>query len=730
MSSAELKTFIDNAKSSGMSDIKIFLSIMDSPKFSKGVKKGNEMGMDNRQIAAGLGLNISRAAADPNAEAQKEVKRQAKVAGPTKAWESALLGASDLGAGILQGASYAADGVSGGLNKLLGTNLDTKSYERVTKARKDVSDFHNLRRQENNQGFDGLRLAGQVAATAPLGAAARGYQGAKVLSAAGAKVAAQNAGVGALIGGAQFAENAKQRAGNTILGGVGGAVGGALGEKVGQGVNKLSKRVLPSQQATSGQIDQTIEITLNQADEVGGKAGIKLSDLPTQVQNQLRAEVKKLMQQGRKPDAQTLQRLSVFKDLKQKGFDLKPTAKQATGNAQLWTKESNLSKLEGAEKLAKKYSQDHVMLKDLLDDFEVKTGGTMSDEYQVGDELFKSLRSQDQGRNDYIAAMYNQAKNHTGNDLLLDGGRFAANMKASLDEDLVDSSLVPAPLWKKVEAFANGDKPFTLAEKEILVKQINSRMSGADSQTRFALQSVRNALEREVDASLEAFGDTLNTGAKLAWDDARKAASGRFGLIDRTPALQKALADAEPDKAFDQLVWRGNVRELESLVKEIQHNPEVLNGVRQAVVKRISDKSIGVAGNFSPKAMSDSLKAIGDRKLSLLFSPEEIRHLKNIDLAGRYLISQPPGSNVNNSNTASALMNHLSSFSKLPVIKDVVNRWVVPPVRGVNAQIKINQGSNALSKTAQAVPQAPADLSLIEKLVKAGVISGANISNE
>ena len=40
MSSAELKTFIDNAKSSGMPDIKIFLSIMDSPKFSKGVKKG------------------------------------------------------------------------------------------------------------------------------------------------------------------------------------------------------------------------------------------------------------------------------------------------------------------------------------------------------------------------------------------------------------------------------------------------------------------------------------------------------------------------------------------------------------------------------------------------------------------------------------------------------------------------------------------------------------------
>src|SRR5690606_37071349 len=111
-------------RGSGASDTKIFLAIMDSPKFKKGIEKGNAMGMTNRDIAAGLGLNIPRTAADPEADAKKEVKKQAKAVGPTKAWESALLGASDLGAGVLQGFSYAADGVSGGLNKLLGTNLD------------------------------------------------------------------------------------------------------------------------------------------------------------------------------------------------------------------------------------------------------------------------------------------------------------------------------------------------------------------------------------------------------------------------------------------------------------------------------------------------------------------------------------------------------------------------------------------------------------------------------
>ena len=158
MSSAELKTLIDTARSKGTPDTKIMLMIMDSPKFKTGIEKGNAQGLTNRQIAAGLGLNIPEAKAfDP-----KDAKRaQAKAAGKTQAWESALLGFSDLGAGGVQAASYAADGINSGLNKLLGTKFDTNSYSRVTKQRKDINEFHDMRRQENGQGIDGWRLGGQ-----------------------------------------------------------------------------------------------------------------------------------------------------------------------------------------------------------------------------------------------------------------------------------------------------------------------------------------------------------------------------------------------------------------------------------------------------------------------------------------------------------------------------------------------------------------------------------------
>ncbi|WP_180122974.1 hypothetical protein [Acinetobacter sp. YH12086] len=723
MSSAELKAFIDKAQSSGMSDINIYLAMMDSPKFSKGIKKGNDMGMTNRQIAAGLGLNIpEHRAVNPKLEAEKA---QAKEAGKTKSWESALLGASDLGAGVVQGFSYAADKISEGVNKVAGTKLDTKSYDRFTKGRKDIENFHELRRQENGQGFDGWRLGGQIAATAPMAALGRGYQGAKVLSQAGAKVAGHNALTGAAVGGAGFAENADKRLSNTVLSAIGGAGGGALGEKLGQGVNALNRRFNSASPShiTNAQVENQIDIILSQADNAG--SSIRLADLSPQSQTILKNQVKKIMQQGRSPDAQTLQRMGVFTDLKSRGFDLKPTGKQATGDAKLWTKETELSKLDGAEALSNKYAQDHSNLKSLIDDFELRTGGNASDEFQVGDEMFKALRSQDQGRSNYIAAMYDYAKSHTGNDLTLDAGRFANNMKAALDEDLVDISLLPAPLLKKVEDFTNDIKPFTLAEKEVLVKQINRRLSGADNQTKYALQSFRNSLEKEVDDSLDTFGTRLQGGAKSAWDDARKAASGRFGLIDRTPALKKALDDAEPDKAFEQLIWRGNVREVESLVGELRNNPEALNNIRQAVVKRIASKSIGVNDVFSPKGMSDALKSIGDRKLELLFSPDELKHLKNIHAAGRYLISQPAGANVNHSGTAAALMNHLGALSKMPIVKAAADKWVVGPSRGVNARIKINQGASALSKTAKQATQNQ-DLTLIERLAQAGVLTGAN----
>lgn len=65
----------------------------------------------------------------------------------------------------------------------------------------------------------------------------------------------------------------------------------------------------------------------------------------------------------------------------------------------------------------------------------------------------------------------------------------------------------------------------------------------------------------------------------------------------------------------------------------------------------------------------------------------------------------------------------------MPVVKAAVDKWVVGPGRGVNARIKINQGASALSKTAKTTPEIN-DLPLIDRLVRMGVITGANASTD
>lgn len=744
MSSAELKTFIDNAKSSGMPDIKIFLSIMDSPKFSKGVKKGNEMGMDNRQIAAGLGLNIPRAAADPNAEAQKEVKRQAKAAGPTKAWESALLGASDLGAGVMQGASYAADGLSGGINKLLGTNLDTKSYERVTKARKDVDDFHNLRRQENNQGLDGFRLGGQIAGTAPMAALGRGYQGAKVLSGAGAKVAGHNALVGAGIGGASFAEDSGRRLGNTALSAIGGAAGGALGEKVGQGVSKAinSTKNQAARFSTeqTNQILQSIDNKLEAALKSAAKIdpdlqGVKLSDLSDDVVKGLRADAKKALQSGKdlNPDA-------VARKVALESVGIKGTRGQITGNAKQWQQEAELAKVQGAgDDLREKFISDNKKLAELLDIEAQKTGGQSIDQFGAAQRATDSLLDQYGQNKQFVKQAYDYAKNAPGNDVLINGQGFSNDVFTALDDQALGSSL-PADIRNIVKQINDNPEYFTLRKGEELIKVLNSHhkssmnMGEPTAQTH-ALGVVRQALQGRQDEALQGLLSQGGNDAAQAYQFAREAYKANAGLKAKMPLLQDVLKQqAKGSLNYDDLykkhILGGKVEELSQTIEVLKNtNPQAVADIQQEVIKDIAGKAINSNGQFSPAGMKRALDALGDRKLGALFTSDQVKQLKNIRQAGHYAVTQPNHAYVNNSNSAAGLVNYLGKIigaidgvgKRIPFVSNVVTG----PVKQAAQH---NQAAQALKggaiDGAKSVNQA--NPTLIERLTQAGVLTGAN----
>lgn len=267
----QIQTQIASARKAGYSDQEIFQGILKSPKYGNGFEQARAAGHSNNDIAQGLGLNLGNtqkiqikggkvnvemqpirltAEGKPykqfdNTKAARNTRDQEALnkQGPTQAWESALLSMADKGAPVLQAFSYAGDGISSGINKVLGTNLRTDSYEAVTRGLKTANKNHETVRKANNQGADVIRIGTDIATTLPLSLASGGVgvlkAGAPLLSRAGGAFLAENAALGGLIGATGVHENNTDRLKNMVVGAAGGAAGGVIGKKIGDGVTRV-----------------------------------------------------------------------------------------------------------------------------------------------------------------------------------------------------------------------------------------------------------------------------------------------------------------------------------------------------------------------------------------------------------------------------------------------------------------------------------------------------------
>lgn len=734
----DISARIATAKKEGFTDEQIYSSLASNAGFGKRISMAKKEGFSDVQIAQNLGLNLQKDLGqqkpikvsasfkpfDWQAAQQKSMQEQAKAAGPTRLWESALLGASDLGAGVVQGFAYAGDKLGQGLNAALGTNFDTGAYDRFTNQRKDIQDFHQARRQQAGQGYDVARLGGQIAATAPLGALGRGYEGAAILSKAGAGVAAQNAAVGAAIGGAGFAENGKQRLENAALGGIGGAAGAAIGEKIGQGVSKVARSVKNTGPRAAQQTAQAIDKNL---DDALRQQGMSLGDLSDDVANGLRKEARDALKAGKNLNPEAVARKAVLDRL-----GLKGTKAQITGNAIDWQKQAELAKLSGAgDQLRGKLIDDNVQLQNLLNQAAERTGGNATDQFGAMQGAISSLNSQLDQNKQFIGAAYDAAKKAAGNDVVIDGRGFANDAFTALEQNYAASSLPPS-VQKIIKDVADNPDKFTLGKSEELIKILNreyksSLQMGQPTSSTYSIGLVRDALNKR---QAEAMQGLLTSGndAAQAYQFARQANQFNANQIEGIPLLQDVRKGIEPDKLFNKHILNGNVNELDRTIELLNNvNPQAVNDIKQQVVQFISNKAINQNGQFSPAGMKRALDAIGDRRLATMFSPDELKNLKDIGKAGQYLVTQPPHSYVNNSNTSAALMNYLGGIINRPGV-----RVLLAPVKDIADNRAVN---NALRPDVSGSPVPPSppsaqEQNLIDRLVQAGLLSGAGSTRQ
>ncbi|MFW3962193.1 glycoside hydrolase family 104 protein [Acinetobacter radioresistens] len=662
---------------------------------------------------------------DLSKEAQQKVYReQLKKQGPTQFWESSLLGMADIGAPVVQGFSWLGDKVSAGVNAVAGTNLDTNSYERVTKGLKEANDAHNTVREGNKQGMDVVRLGTNIALTTPLAATGGTLKaGTALSSAAGREFLARNAALGGLIGATGIHENNAERVKSMVAGAASGAIGAGIGQKAGEGITKLAQKAKSFDPRIQTQILASIDDKL---DDALKSQGMRLGDLSDEVANGLRQDAQKALRSGKNLNPEAVTRKAVLDRLGIKG-----TQAQITGDAKLWQKEAELAKISGAgDQLREKFISDNSQIANLLDEAILKTGGRVTDQYGAVKNATDALLDQQSQNRAYIGAAYNAARNAPGNDVVINGAGLANDVFTKLDDAALMSSL-PPDVAKKVTQIGQNPELFTLKKSEELIKILNDhyksslQMGQPTSATR-ALGIVRESI---VDRQREAMSGLLNSGndAAQAYQFARQAHQFNAQQIEKMPLIQDALKGVEPDKLFSKHILNGNVNELDQTVSTLRNiNPQAVADIKQQVLQFISNKAVNQNGQFSPAGMKRALDSIGDRRLSTMFSPDELRHIKEIGRAGHYLVTQPPHSYVNNSNTSAALMNFLGGVINKPGV-----RMLLAPVKDVVDSRAVDKAMRpSLAGNAAQQPVTQAEQSIVDRLMKAGLLGGANLKDQ
>lgn len=741
---SQIETQIASAKEAGHSDQEIFQAILKSPKYGLGFEKARASGLSNDEIAKGLGLVVKAVnnasnrrnykPFDNTKEARTAREKEAlKKQGKTSFWESGLLGLADLGVPVVQAAEYAADGIRSASNKVLGTDFETDRYEKVTKTHKDINRNHETVRKANNQGIDVTRIGANILTTAPLAAAGGTLKAGQALtSKAGMEFLGKNAALGAALGATGVHENNTERLKSMGLGAVGGAVGAGVGQKAGEALSKGINRAKTTANNTmarvsterTNQILQNIDDKLTKALE---SQGLKMADLGDDALKVLRADAKKALDAGKNLNAEAVARKVVLDRVGIKG-----TRAQVTGNAQQWQKEAELAKVAGiGDPLREKFISDNIALEGLLGRMTQNTGGKAIDQHGAIETATETLLGKNAQNKEYIKSIYDSARQASGNDAVLDGGAFAKEAKDLLEQSYATMSLPPS-VNKILKDIEKKPQEFTLNKAEEVIKALNreykaSLMNGQPTSSTHAIGLVRDSLNSRQAQALQ--GLTGNESAQL-YQLARQAHKTNAQLTETLPLLKDTLKGVPPDKLFNKHVLKGNVGELGETVSVLKNtNPQAVADIKQQTLEYITSKSMNSNGQFSPAGMNNALKSIGDRRLGILFEPSELKHIKDIGRAGHYLVTQPNHSYVNNSNTAAGLMRYFGGLAKVAEHVPVVGNNIVQPLQSGAQKVGVHQALKGGSLAGDAIPATPANQALIDRIVKSGMLGGANLQD-
>lgn len=627
---SKIEQQIASAKQAGYKDHEIWNELRKNPDFINGVKQARSSGYKQEDIAKNFGLNIRFVDSKPKSnykpfdntkEARQKREQEAlKKQGPTQLWESALLGAADIGVPFVQGAQYVKDKISQGVNAVAGTKLPTNSYKGVTKTYKNINNAHNTVRKANNQGMDVGRIGANIAMTAPLAAAGGTLKaGVPLASKVGAEFLARNAAVGGLIGATGVHENNTERLKSMRNGAIGGAVGGAVGKKLGDGVAKAIN-IKQGRMAPAAQEVDELGKQFNVKTTVGDvgrsplvqKTEVTMESIPLVGTSKFRQN-----QQNQVKDAA----VKVVEQLKTKLDDVDYKA------------------IPQIQRAANAGDKNAIRILSVVNDAGDDTGKILQAAAEIKNWRGQRVASQ----------MYDRVQNLAGD------GAIAPNKTVQAIDDIIanDSKVTPnAELQKELLGIRKNLVDLGIKKNFKEMRAVQSRLGevvdewGRQGKSTSAFTKVRTAIDDDILDFAQSSGNS-----KLFGELKRANAMYRELQQGKDKAFANVTRSIEPDQIFNQFVKMGKGDKAANFYKNLDPKGQA------ALRYQMAENAFGKAWDPNKEVFSPAKFALEFERMSApynnIFKGSDkaqmdgfVKLMRHVERAGQYAENPPTGNRV------------------------------------------------------------------------------------
>jgi len=489
--------------------------------------------------------------------------------------------------------------------------------------------------------------------------------------------------------GAGMAGQASKEAGGTpgaqaVASFVGGLAGGMAPEMLKRGGSAVMAAVQPRQ------TEQQLELQISNA---LAQRGVNWNELTPGVRDQMRRDAQRALSMGGQLDEVALANLATLRDA---GFT--PTRAAVTQNPLDVTREKNLEKLaantaSGAgSELPLIANRNNAQAVRNLNDLGAQSGRGATD---VGNTLQGSIVGQRDALRGTERAAWNTVE---GNQAFMQQPFSPAPLNDIIGELDRRGRLryLPKATTDLMAEYQNGNRPFTAQAYADLMHDLSGLKTSAESGTRTAAGMASQMLERANLAPIKP-GAHLDSGglpvtgataaAMRAVDEpgeqiigqvnTARAATRDRAQYERTNRVVRAALheDADPTKLAQRFVIGGTPAEA-AMVHE-QLSPAGREAVREALLTEIKRKATGGAqdatANVGASTLRGAINSIGEDKLRLFLTPEELQRLRSTSRGVDLLLNQPRGSAVGNSNSGQVIQAGLLDFldragARIPVV--------------------------------------------------------------